>query len=461
MNKQQTKIQYRYLAMGYSLIVFLAIMLVGTLLSLPSQAMTIIRDSEIEKSLKMWSEGVIEAAGLQSSQVNLVLIQSPDVNAFVAGGANIFIYTGLIDKSENVGEVIGVIAHELGHIAGGHLTRTAEVGKNASFEAMLGAIVGIGAAIATGDSSAAAAGITIGQGQAQNSFLSYSRIQESTADQAGLRYMTDAGLNPEGLPSFLEKLSSQELLPLSQQSQYVRTHPLTRDRIEALEHRVETSPLRGKSKPDNWQSSYLRVKAKLSGFTVPQQVALRYPPSNQSVEAQYARAIAAYRSNQFQSALTKIDALIVQEPKNPFFHELKGQILFDNGRASESIAPYEKALDLMPEAGLIRLGLARSLIESSGKNTDRLNQAINHLKRVEKDEPRVVSTKRLLATAYGRLGREAEARVFLAEENLMRGRKKEALDMARVTLSRLKPNSPEALRAQDIINSVGEVGKKD
>lgn len=421
----------------------------------------IIRDTEIERDIGEWTGGIMSSAGMNPNQVDIVLVQSNDVNAFVAGGANIFIYTGLIDLTDNVGQVTGVIAHELGHIAGGHLSRTADVGKNASFEAMLGALLGIGAAIATGDSSAAAAGISIGQGQAMNRFLSYSRVQESSADQAGFRFLTGAGLNPSGLPSFLDKLSSQELLPISQQSPFMRTHPLSRDRVEALQHKVDESPLRTKSYPDEWNAQYLRVKAKLMAFISPQQVTYRYPSSDTSVPALYARAISSYRLNQIAPALKQVDVLIQKEPQNPYFLELKGQMLFEFGKAAQSVPYYEKAVTFAPDAGLIRTALAQSLIESAGNNPQKLQSAIDHLKRAEKDEPRSTQIKRLLATAFGRMGKEPEARVYLAEEALMRGNAEEARKMANVTIKQLPANSPEAIRAKDIINTVGDDSEKN
>lgn len=421
---------------------------------------TIIRDAEIESNLKEWTADVIHAAGMNPEQIKIVLVQSPDVNAFVAGGANIFIYTGLIQKTENEGEVIGVIAHELGHIAGGHLSRTGEVARNASFEAMIGALIGLGAAVATGDGSAAAAGISIGQGQALNRYLAYSRVQESSADQAGFRFMTGAGLNPEGLPSFLEKLSSQELLVTSQQSQYVRTHPLSSDRVEALEHKVEASPLHNKTFPDKWSRQYKRVKAKLLGFISPQQVAYAYDGNDMSIDAAYARTIAAYRMNHVEQALKMTDDLIKGEPDNPYFHELKAQMLFEFGRAAQSVPSYKKAVALAPESGLIRMAYAQALIESAGKNKATLSEAADQLKRAEKDEPRVSKIKRLLAMAFGKMGKEPQARVYLAEEALMQGRKDEALRLAKVTLGQLPPNSPEALRAADIINTVGDDAEK-
>jgi predicted Zn-dependent protease len=363
--------------------------------------------------------------------------------------------------TDNVGQIVGVVAHELGHIAGGHLSRTAEVGKNASFEAMLGAIVGIGAAIATGDGNAAAAGISIGQGQAMNKFLSYSRVQESSADQAGFRFLTGAGLNPEGLPSFLDKLSDQELLPISQQSAFMRTHPLSRERVEALQHKVDESPLKAKTVPAEWDEQYARVKAKLLAFVTPQQIAYRYPSSDTSIPAQYARAISAYRLNQVDAALKQADNLIQREPQNPYFLELKGQMLFEFGKAAQSVPYYEKAVAAAPEAGLIRLALAQSLIESAGNNPQKLQSAIDHLKRAEKDEPRSTQIKRLLATAFGRMGKEPQARVYLAEEALMRGRRDEASRMASATIKQLPAGSPESIRAKDIINTVGDADKKN
>lgn len=413
----------------------------------------IIRDAEIENNIATWTKGVINAAGMNPEQVKIILVQSNDVNAFVAGGANIFIYTGLIDKTQNEGELIAVIAHELGHIAGGHLTRTGDVARNASFETMIGALIGIGAAVATGDSSAAAAGIRIGQGQAMNKYMAFSRVQESSADQAGFRFMTGAGLNPTGLVSFLQKLSSQELLTRDQQSVYVRTHPLSSERIEALKNKVDQSGLTGKAWPASWNEDYLRSKAKLLAFTAPQQVGYKYGAADHSVAADYARTIAAYRTNHVAESLKMVDGLIAREPKNPYFLELKGQMLFDYGRAAQAVGPYKKSTELAPGSGLIRMAYAQALIESAGKNPAPLQEAINQLKRAQQDEPRVSRIKRLLATAYGRLGQEPQARVYLAEEAMMQGNKTEAVNLAKSAKPQLPPQSPEAIRAQDIINS--------
>ncbi len=414
----------------------------------------VIRDTEIENAISTWSADVLQAGGMAGDQVRFVLIQSPDINAFVAGGANIFIYTGLIGKTDNPQELVGVIAHELGHIAGGHLSRTGEVASNASFEAMVAVLLGVGAAIATGDGGAAAAGAAIGQGAAMNSFLSFSRVQESSADQAGFRFLERAGVDPTGLSTFLEKLGAQELLPASQQSAFMRTHPLSRDRIEALQAKVDTSANKGKPVPASWTEEHARIKAKLAGYITPQQVTYLYPDSNKSIAAQYARAVAAYRTNKVDVALKGADQLIAAEPKNPYFHELKGQMLFEFGRAGEAVSAYTKALQLEPKSGLIRTALAQAILESGGSSKTSLQTAITHLKRAQQDEPRSTQVKRLLATAYGRMGLEPQARVYLAEEAMLQGRKAQAVAMAKAALDKLPPGVAERQRAMDVINSI-------
>lgn len=421
----------------------------------------VIRDTEIETSIKSWTAPVITAAGLSPDEVNFILVQNQDLNAFVAGGKNIFIYTGLIEKTDNPGELIGVVAHELGHIAGGHLTRTSEVMSNASFEAIVATLLGVGAAIATGDGGAAAAGASIGQATAMNRFLAYSRVQESSADQAGFRFLENAGINPTGLVTFLEKLSSQELLPASQQSAFARTHPLSRDRIEALDARLSTARTQTQAVPESWNEEHRRMKAKLVGFITPQQVTYAYPEKDQSIAGQYARAISAYKTSKKDHALAGIDRLLAAEPKNPYFHELKGQMLFDFGRTKDAVASLRSASKLAPSSGLIRILLGQALIESSGRSPAGLEEAISQLKRAQQDEPRSAQVKRLLATAYGRLGKEAEAKTYLAEEALLQGRVADAGALARQAEKQLPQGSPELRRARDVINSVDQMPKKD
>lgn len=419
----------------------------------------IIRDTEIENSLKLWTTPIFKAAGLDPSAVNIILVQSDEVNAFVAGGSNIFIYTGLISKAKNPDEVIGVLAHEAGHIAGGHLIRTHDAMEKASYESIVGMIVGIGAAIASGDAGAGSA-ISIGAGSmAQRRMLSHSRVQESSADQAALSFFDKAQMNPSGLLTFMDTLKSQIYMPLDQQTEYVLTHPLVENRIEALQSRVAASSYKNKAYPAEWVEQLARIKGKLVGFVNPSQVQWVYDDRDQSVAARYARSIAAYRNNQVEKALKLADQLLVQEPKNPYFLELKGQMLDEFGRGKEALGYYTKAVDILPEAGLIRIALAHVMIES-GEGEEALRAAIKHLERAMIDEPHASNVQRFLATAYGRLGDENMAKVYLAEEAMMQQRFPYAKEQAEAVLAQSPHGSKAAVLAQDVLSFIETSEKK-
>lgn len=423
------------------------------------EASIIIRDAEIENTLKEWIRPLLKSAGVDSQSVKIVIVQNPQINAFVAGGMNIFVYTGLIEKTENPGELIGVLAHELGHIAGGHLVATRGAFERASYESILGTVLGIGAAIATGNGQAASAIISGSQSLATSRFLSHSRVQESAADQAALRFMQGAGYNPAGLKSFFEKLESEELLPASQQSAYMRTHPLTQQRIEAVETKAGESPYSGKDFPPKWIDQHKRIKAKLTAFISPGQVPWSYSDGDASMPARYARAIAAYRQNDVAKALKETDALIATEPSNPYFLELKGQMLVDFARVSESLPYYQKAIDILPDSGLIRMALGHAMLESA-KDEQSLRKSIQHLERALQDEPRSAKAHHLLATAYGRLGNEDRAKLELAEEAILQRRLSDAEDHARAVAKTAAKGSHEAVLAKDILKQVESLKKQ-
>lgn len=415
----------------------------------------IIRDTEIEHIIKEWSEGVIKAADLNPASVHFILVQSDEVNAFVAGGENVFIYTGLIEKTETPEELIGVIAHELGHIRGGHLIRTREAMRNASYEALLGTLLGIGAALATGEGGAAAAVSAGTHSMAQRSFLKHSRIHESSADQAALSYLEKAKQSPDGFLSFMGKLASEELLSTTNQSEYVRTHPLGQNRMNVLRRRAEQSPYAGKASPSKWKEQHARMKAKLIAFISPGRVLWEYKDNDQSVAARYAHAIADYRQNKIQGALREIDALIAREKDNPYFYELKGQMLMEFGRVKDSIAPYERAVSLLPDAPLLRVALAHSLIESAWKiDKSVLYKAIKHLNYALDKEPNSTRIHRFLAISYGRLGDEGKAKLHLAEEAFLQRKIKNAKALAEKALAMLDKNSAEWLRANDLLHYI-------
>jgi len=428
--------------------------------SVPAHAqapqMTLLRDHEIEDILHRFSRPVFEQAGLSPQTVRFILVQNDALNAFVAGGQNIFIHTGLILETDTPDELIGVIAHETGHIASGHLFRTREAIEDVRMQALIAQVIGIATAIGARSGEAAMAATVAGTTLAQQNILRHSRVQESSADQAGLRYLQDSQLPIEGLARFMEKLSSQELLPESQQSEYVRTHPLTRDRIDFLQDAIAKQRRPG-TMPAEWNDLHARMKAKLFGYLYPERAV---QDTGASVPARYGRAIALYRRSQTKAALAVLDQLIKEEPKNPWFLELKGQILFEGGRIEESIPPYARAVEQAPNAGLIRTAYAHALLESRENRTARTEQAAQELQRALRNEPRSAHIHRLLATAYGRQGKEGLSRVHLAEQAALRGDAPTARREATLAQRHLPEKSAAWLRAQDILDLIGKKDKK-
>ncbi len=417
-----------------------------------ANAQIIIRDIELETAIKDWSTGIIRGAGLSPSSVNFVFIQDNEVNAFVAGGQNIFIHTGLIDKTDRLDELLGVVAHELGHISGGHLVRTKQAMENASYEAILGTLIGVGAALAGGSPGAAGGAAAAAGSSATRSFLSYSRVQESSADQAGLTYLRQANMDSYGLVSFMEKMGDQDLLPQTQQLEYVRTHPLSRNRLSAIESRAADSPQYKQGVPPEWAAEYDLLKAKLLAFVSPERVSWEYGDKDVSLPARYAHTIADYRQNRVEKAIDGINDLIKENPNNPYFHELKGQMLTEFGRGKEALPSYQKAIQILPDAGLIRVAYAHALIESSGNDKAALEEAIAQLKKAQAQEKRSTRLHRLMATAYGRMNDDARAGLHLAEEALLQGRKDYAKSRVMGALNSLPKGSGDWYRAQDILN---------
>ena len=406
--------------------------------------LSIIRDYEIESTLKGWLTPLLEAAEMGPDSVRVIIVQSDQVNAFVAGGANIFVYTGLLQATKNPQEVIGVLAHELGHIEGGHLIAQRGALEKASYESILGTVLGIGAAILAGDGRAASALSLGGQNFARSNFLAHSRVKESSADQAALRLMGAAELPADGFLSFFETLAAQELLPASQQNEYARSHPLTQNRMNVIREAVAAQPRR--ELPGGWAEQHARMNAKLLGFIEPVRVAWRYAAQDQSFAARYARAIAAYRRSKVDPALQQVRDLIAEESENAALHELEGQILMEFGRVPQAVPSLRRAVALAPDSGLLRIMLAHALIESTQQNTEQLQIAIDHLKRARVSEPRNSRVQRLLATAYGRMGDEVRAHMALAEEAVLLGRRPQARDLLQRVLG--APDVPADVKRQ-------------
>jgi predicted Zn-dependent protease len=408
----------------------------------------IIRDAEVENTIRAYATPLFEAAGLNAKDVDIYLIDDPTLNSFVAGGMNVFVNTGLIIKAKTPNQLIGVIAHETGHIADGHLARFSAHLQDLSTAAIIATILGTAGAVAGG--GGAAAGTVIGsQSAAQNALLSYSRTQESAADQAGMSFLDRSGQSSRGLLQFFQYLEGEELLSTDRQDAYLRTHPLTQDRIQAVQDHVNNSQFSNAPDKPEFIEMHKRMVAKLSAFLgSPSATLVRYPESDPTIATRYARAIAYYKIPDLAHALPLIDQLIAQEPNNPYFYELKGQMLFENGRGGEAVAPYQKAVDLLPDSALLRMELGQVQVE---RNTAELvKPAITNLQLATRREPYNSFAWTQLAIAYGRDGQFGMSSLASAESALAGGSKGEARNQAARALKVLPRGSPGWLRAQDI-----------
>ena len=412
----------------------------------------VIRDVEIEATLHDITNPILEAAGISSGSVNLYIVQDKALNAFVAGGLNLFLNTGLLMRTEHPGQLAGVIAHEVGHIAGGHLSRIGGAQDRAVAEVILSTVLGAAAAVA-GAPALGTAIIAGGQTVAQSDYLRFSRSQEQAADQAGVNYLHRIGVSSAGLGEFFHILDEQSLLSASRNSPYLRSHPLTRDRIRFVESQVRPAEDGNLGYPSGWEIRHRRMVAKLIAFLGDPRRVLERAKSD-SLTDRYQRAIAFYRLPDLDNAVAEIDGLIGDHPEDPFFHELKGQMLFENGRIDAAIAPYRDAVRLDP-APLLKIGLARALIESGDGQAG--VEAIGHLKASVRGEPTNAGAWRLLGIAQGRAGEEGEASLSLAEWALLTGKEDDARLYAKRAEKRVGPNDPGWLQLQDILRAIEEI----
>jgi len=414
-----------------------------------AQRLDFIRDAEIENSIRAYSTPLFQAAGLSPSAIEIYLVKDKSLNAFVSGGQNIFIHTGLLLAAEDPLEVIGVIAHETGHISGGHLAGRTDALEAAQTQALIATILGLGAAVATGQGELATAGASTGQDFALKGLFRYTRSQESSADQAAVTYLTATHQSPKGMLHFMDRIAGQEVLLSSSQDPYLRTHPLTQDRISFMEDQTAKSPYKDDPAEPAFVAMHDRIRAKLIGFLEPLQTVLRtYPETDNSLPARYARAIAYYQVPDLQKALPLVDGLIAEHPDDPYFHELKGQMFFENGRIAEALPELEKAVELIPTAAPIRRLLAQVQIELNAPDMD--EEALENLQQLLRQEPNNSFAWRLVAIAHGRLGNEDMTTLALAESAFARGAYQEARDRAQRALKLFKAGTPASLRAQDL-----------
>jgi predicted Zn-dependent protease len=410
-----------------------------------------IRDTELENTIRGYATPIFVAAGLDPSVVRIYLVNDKQINAFVAGGQNLFINTGLLMQSEDAGQVIGVIAHEAGHIAGGHLVRVHDALARGTAESILAMVLGA-AAMAAGAPQVGAAVMSGGQNMALRNFLQYTRTQEGAADAAAMRYLDATHQSARGLLDFFQLLSGQEMLVSAGQDPYLRTHPLTQDRIQAMSTFVAQSPYSNVPVKPEFQQQHRRMLAKLHAFLDdPVTTRRRYLATDQSVEARYAEAIVQHRTAHLDKALVVVDSLILEHPTDPYFQELKGQVLFESGRPKEALQPYQKAVELLPDAPLLRVDLAR--VQMATNDPQLLEPAIGNLRASLRQERNRPFVWRQLAIALGRNGQMGESSLALAEEAMLLDKMAEARFHAGKAVQELPPGTPGWLQAQDILQA--------
>lgn len=411
-----------------------------------ARGLTIVRDVEIEEHVRAIADPLLAAAGLVPAAVDVYLVKDDRLNAFVAAGQNLFLHTGLIARTATPEQLAGVIAHEAGHIAGGHLVRQVAARDRAIGQMLLGTVLGLAAA-AAGAPQLGTAIIAGGATVAQSGVLAFSRGQEQAADQAAVSLLAAERLPPRGLIEFFAVLEAQDMRIAGQGEVYRRTHPLTRDRVAFLEEQDAASPWRGRTLGPARAAAHERVRAKLDGFLGdPERVLAQW--TGEALPARIARAAASHRRGEVDAAVALARGLVEERPKDAFLHELLAQILFENGRVADSIGPYRAALGLRPDAALIRLGLARALLELPGGRAT--EEAATLAREATLAAPRDAGAFRTLGIAEGRLGRHGAAALALAEAAVLTGNKRDAqLHLGRAR-QQIGPGEPSWLRLQDL-----------
>ncbi len=418
---------------------------------------TIIRDAEIEQLLRDYSHPIFAAAGVSSRDSEIVIVQDREFNAFVASGRRMVIHTGTLLDAKTPNEVIGVIAHETGHLAGGHLENLRnQIARAQAIGAVVGLLgmVGMAAGAVSGSTSGAQMGsatATMGGTIAVRTLLSYKRAQELSADRAAITYLAATKQSPKGMVVTFQRFADQELLSSRYADPYAQTHPMARDRLELLETVARASPYWDAVDDPALQLRHDMMRAKLAAFTLgATAVGQRYPSSDNSLPARYARAIIAYRTGGTRAAVRAVDALIAEVPSYAYFHELKGQILLEAGNAREAIAPLRRAVSLAPHPGLIRIMLGGA--ELATADNGMLDDAVADLRAGLKEEPLASIGYRQLAMAYQHQGKLPEAELASAEGSLIDGDLDAAKNFARRAQAKFKVGSPTWLQADDIIN---------
>ncbi len=431
----------------------LVVLLLAAALPAPALAqsagLSVLRDAETEAFFKDVARPMIVAAGLDPKSVQIVLVGDPSINAFAGGGQNVFIHSGLIAAAENVNQLQGVIAHELGHLSGGHNVRSGEGTKPATSISIL-SLVAAAAAIAAGAGEAGLGILGLGTSVAQSKYLAFSRDQESAADQAGAGFLSKAHLSGKGSIAFFRRLQGDEYrYAVPQDNEYARTHPLSSTRIKVLEDEYKADPAWNTPVDPALNARFLRVKAKLIGFVdEPKRVMMLYPEGDQSVPAHYARAYAWHRSAYVDQATGEVDKLLKTQPDDPYFLELKGQILLESGKVQEAIPLLRQAVKAAPDQPLIATTLGHALVSTEDRADFAEAKPLLKLA-IARDRENPFAWYQL-GVIYDREGDEPRAALAAAERYNLEGNAKGAAANAAIARAGLPRGTADWIRADDI-----------
>jgi len=424
-----------------------------------AQAIQLVRDTETERLLKSYEDPILVAAGLDPAAVKMYLVQDSSINAFVAEGQNIFVNTGLLQQLHTPNEVIGVLAHETGHIAGGHLIRDTNAMHKAMIPMLVGLAAGVAAMVAGASGEAGMALMGLGMTTAQAQFVQFTRAQEATADQMGQKFLRETHQSGQGMLDVFERLADEEAMSAYKIDPMIMDHPASRERIELLQRLVDASPY--KDVKDNPEAvlAFHMVQAKLDGFLDPVGMVLtRYPESDNSEEAHYARAVAYFRQPDLKKSLEECNALIKAEPKNPYFWELLGQIHVEMSHPESGMVEYQKSVDLLPDASLLRVSLAAAQLAT--EKPALAKPALDNLKIALRQESDNSFAWFEAAQAYSELGNEPMANLSTAERYYNAGAMSSAARFATLAQKGLTPGSPDWQRASDIMAVAGPDAEK-
>ncbi|MBK8200523.1 MAG: M48 family metalloprotease [Acidobacteria bacterium] len=417
--------------------------------ALGASAQGVIRDAEIEETLREWTDPILEVAGLVPSDVEIYVLDDPSLNAYVANGQRIHLHTGLLTAAENPAQIKGVIGHEICHIACGHTVARLRAANVAMRPALVSIGLGI-LAIAAGEAGAGAALIGSSSQFAALNFYVHTRAEESAADAAAVKYLSALGQSPAGIVEFFENFRYQEVLSDAKRFPYFRSHPLASDRIRTARALAEATGLMDVPPTEREQHQYDMMRAKLIGFLdTPLKVRREYPATDTSEPARYARAISAYRASDIPLALTEIESLLTEEPDNAYFNELKGQILFESGRAAESVAPHKHSLDIIPGQPLFLINYARSLnARGEAGDSEAAEAALRDALIAEPDNAFAWAQ---LAITLENQGRRPEAQLATAESAYWVGDIVRANSFAHRAVQSLEKGTTSYRRADDIM----------